>query len=215
MARPWIVNSKGFSAFALVILITLMAVVLAGALYFYSKIQTSEEPLREDGGVAESKKVVDEKPAEETVPISCSDYDCFIEASKNCTPSKGTVSYGPMRQLNFVVSGSIFYEIRGAENGDCVFYIRSEKSHLEYSSQLIQQELQSGLTMEEIRENEAKLQELQKAGQGRDGTCKFHKTSDLTDVLARMKAGIFTLHIPPKIDDADCSGPMFELEPGS
>lgn len=188
------------------IVIALVAVgLIVGGLYLYleskmPKIEIAEKMTEEEEAPPEGELL---KP---TGPIDCgTDFDCFIEASRDCNPAKITHTLGPLNIFGMLQTTTSSLEIKGLEADKCVLYTRTEKIDLKFSEEAIQGLLASGLTHEEIQQKEQETNEQYDTFEGADGTCKF-APNDLTAMLDRWKAGQFSS------EDwavAECEGVMF------
>jgi hypothetical protein len=131
--------------------------------------------------------------------------DCFIDAAKTCSPAKIIDSY-QFDFLGFSTYENSLFEIRGKENNKCLFYIKILNAKTQYSQQTIQQFLASGISMEEIKKQEAEALKMVKTGVGRDGICRVSDTKDIVSLFDKWKKGEFTAH---DFDNFDCKGEVF------
>jgi hypothetical protein len=186
------------------ILIAFLLIAAAIACNFPSS-DRSDTPSPE---VDEIKETVMPQPTQEaptsTGAMDCGyDFDCFIEKASTCSPASG-VFIAPVDFIGVLITTTSFVEIKGLDEGKCVFYIRTEDVKMEYSDELIQQMLDGGLTEEEI-EQQRQLAEEQAQQVGIDDTCRFN-TSDLEALLRRWQQGNFSSE---DYDMAECEGEMF------
>ncbi len=151
------------------------------------------------------------------------DMDCFIEASEDCTPAKLS-STSTIELFGMVMVTSGFSEIKGEEEGKCVYYMRTENYEMHFSDEMVQQMLATGVTQEEIQQQEEETnEEYLEPFEGKDGICKFNKNSDLTNILIKAKEGTFSLTASCSTtengfectssndwDVAECEGELFE-----
>ena len=122
--------------------------------------------------------------------ISCENWGCFINASEECSKAKFTLT----DSINFFgvnITGTTYYELKGIKNNHCVFYLKTEETHLNYTEGLKQQLLDGGATQEEIDQQEQQANEQQNSLSGRDGQCNI-KPKDLTPLLTRWADGNFS-----------------------
>ncbi len=122
--------------------------------------------------------------------ISCEDWDCFIDASRNCNKSNFT------NILSFEIFGinittTSYYELKGLENSQCIFYLRTEEQHINFTEESIQQMIDAGTTPTEIEKSEREVNEQSNLLEGRDGQCKI-KGKDLSNLLLKWKNGTFS-----------------------
>jgi len=121
------------------------------------------------------------------LPGDNSDYDCFIEASENCELSK-LLSTGTLELFRVIITGTTRMELKGIEDGKCIYYQITESYSIKYSDELIQSLLDSDLTQAEIDEQEQIANENAQELVGLTQTCKFEQ-EDLTAMLTRWKQG--------------------------
>jgi len=138
----------------------------------------------------EEQPAADGEPAAEG-PIDCGrDFDCFVDAAKDCTPAKVE------RTVNFTIFGMITFgdvsmEIRGMENGSCVFYQVVTDQSVVLSEEMKQMMRDDGATEEEIAETEQKASTSAKKGIGTETLCKT-SAEDLHDVMVFWNEGKFS-----------------------
>ncbi len=136
---------------------------------------------------------------------ACRDFNCFIEESRDCSPANFT--HRPSVGIFGINQTTTSYlEIRGEEEGRCVLYIRTEEVELEFTEPLVEQMLNSGLTEEQVEQQEQESREQAKMSEGREGLCRF-ETEDITSMLTRWKDGNFSTE---DYEVAECEGSMFE-----
>ncbi len=88
-----------------------------------------------------------------------------------------------------------YYEIRGLQQGKCIFYIQTENISLTFPS---------GTSERVISQQQALYNSLE----GRNGTCQF-STSDLAIMLNLWSMGNFS---SDDFDKANCSGDYFSQQ---
>ena len=118
-------------------------------------------------------------------------FDCFIDASENCGPSKllNTIT---LELFGMVSTSTTHMELKGMESGKCVYYQRTEGGSIEFTDELVQQMLDSGSTQEEIDQQEQTANDSAQQTVGLEQTCKFNQ-GDLTAMLNRWKEGNFDI----------------------
>lgn len=99
------------------------------------------------------------------------DFECFLAASETCIPA--TMTY----DINFslfgvITTAEVDMEIKGMENGSCVFYNINKAQHASLSTQLKESLFASGLTVEEIEEMENEAEENAALGVGTETLCR-------------------------------------------
>lgn len=108
--------------------------------------------------------------------------------------------------FGMVVSSSTYMEIRNAsEAGKCVLYSSTVGESVNFSSSAVAAALAKGVSMDDIRAQEAASTAQAKATIGLNGSCKFN-SADLFAMLNRWSAGSFA---STDYAGADCSGRMF------
>lgn len=115
-----------------------------------------------------------------------SDFDCLIEQSKTCSPSKITVDR-PMDLFWIISTTTMYYEIKGVKNNKCSFYTNTIKQTLSYSQEIIQKLLSQWLTIEKINKDlEEKNNSNNAVLKALDWTCSVTNTY-LTKILSNWK----------------------------
>ncbi len=122
--------------------------------------------------------------------VSCENWNCFVDASENCNQANFTNTLS-VDFFGVNITGITYYELKGIEDSQCTFYLRTEEAHISYTNELKQQMLDSGLTQEEIEQAEQQTNEQYNLLEGRDGQCTI-ETSDLTPLLTGWKDGNFS-----------------------
>lgn len=114
-------------------------------------------------------------------------FDCFIEASQNCEPSKllNTLSVDIFGMLS---TSTTYMELKGMESNKCIYYQRTENNSVGFTDAMVQKMLNRGLTQEEIEQQEQVANSAAKQGVGLAQVCKFDK-EDLVAMLGRWKEG--------------------------
>ncbi len=125
---------------------------------------------------------------------NCGDnFDCFIEATKTCSPAKLThtltINWEPV--FGFTQTTSGYYEIKGMEAGECVLYSELESISAEFTEEMVQEMLNAGATLEEIELAEQQLNEEMQKTVGVGTTCRFSQ-SKLTETFEKMKIGSYS-----------------------
>ena len=158
-----------------------------------------------------------------SVVTNCgANMNCLIDASKNCELAKLTDNT-TVELFGMFITTTTFYEIKGAESNKCVLYLRTENQDVDFSSELVQQMLDGGATLEQIEQQKQEANKQAELVEGLDGTCKFNNNSDLTSLLSKLKSGTFSGSVSCDLtlsgsdctstgdwSVADCSGEMFE-----
>lgn len=132
------------------------------------------------------------------------DYDCFIEQSKTCTPSK-VIRDTTIDMFWITTTTKSSYEIKWLKNNKCDFYLKTMEQKVLYSSWYIQMGLDSWLTMDEINEELEAANQQTQAIKGLDWTCNL-STTYLTQILNEWKK--WTLNTK-QLTSKDCSWKLF------
>jgi hypothetical protein len=171
------INQKGFVPIVIILIIIGILIVVGGIYFITQKPAQPEQPSTPKPAQPEPSVSIP-TPEEKTLGlIDCgTSIDCLISASKTCSPAKA-ISAATADIFGAKQTTNSFLEIKGEEAGKCIFYIRTEKIDLAFSSSIPQ---------EIVNQQKAIYKKLE----GRDGTCKFNP-SDLTAMLTRWKEGNF------------------------
>jgi hypothetical protein len=139
--------------------------------------------------VAEENQTI----TENLVRVACDDWDCFIEASEDC--SLANFTYKRSNNLPLNLTTTTYYEFKGFKENiiysidKCLFYIRAEELQAEYTEDLIQETMSNtGLTREEVEQLEINLNLQADALEGNDGSCNLDPP-DLSSNLIKLKDG--------------------------
>ena len=132
--------------------------------------------------------------------------DCFFEASRECRISK------IHSDTSFEIEGLIhradsYQEIRGIENGNCMFYFKYISFEAEFSESARAEMIASGKTEQEVDQQENNINEAFSEANGKGMLCEFN-TNELYGLLSRWKNGLFTYS---DFDGVGCSGELAEL----
>ena len=196
----------GIKKFIPIIAIIVLLIATGAAYYFFVVVPTNniaQQPTPEQPNANATPQNPVQKAAE---PLDCgSSLGCLADASKECKPAKA-ISNTTADFLGMIVSSSSYLEIKSTEGGKCPLYVRTEDSSVKLGDATVVSALAKGVSMEEIRKQEAESTQQARLAVGMDGTCKFN-TGDLTALLNRWKAGSYS---SSDYAGADCSGKMFE-----
>ena len=99
------------------------------------------------------------------------DMECFLAASENCTPADMTYNID-FSLFGVITTAEVEMEIRGMENGSCVFYNINKAQHASLSTQLKESLLSSGLSIEEIGDMEKEAEANAALGVGTETLCR-------------------------------------------
>lgn len=117
-------------------------------------------------------------------------FDCFIEASEICEIAKLEYTTGA-EVFGMVSTSTTSMEIKGMDSGKCIYYQKTNSASVEFSDAFVQQMLDSGLSQEEVNQQEQIANEAVQETVGLERTCKFD-TYDLTFMLNNWKEGTFS-----------------------
>lgn len=128
------------------------------------------------------------------------DMDCFIEAAADCTPAK--VRFTASADIfGMVTSATSAIEIQGEEEGKCIYYDVQESAEVDFSAETVESMMSSGLTMEEIAEQENRATESVRQINGIGKKCRF-APEELAEMLERWQEGTFSGGVSCSMDDA-------------
>ena len=154
----------------------------------------------------EDSRLAAEEPTRPVGPVDCgTDIDCFIEAAENCDMAKvlytSTLDQGP---LGIISTTTVLLEIKGRrKDNKCIFRQRFESLDIKFNDEMVQRMLDSGLTQEEINQQEQTAREqAQQATVGVQQTCKYNQ-ENLTNMLNEWKTGTFAATFSGSIGDYD------------
>jgi len=198
-------NNKGIALILIVLIIIGFLLIVGGIYYFWTKkiqkpiVCSQEAKVCPDGStVGRTEPNCEFAPCPSTKSSETTDcktdFNCFIEESKNCNPSK-VINTTTTDILGVKQTTTSSFEIKGIELEKCIFYLRTERIGLTFPS---------GTSQEIINQQK----EISKKLEGRDGTCKF-KIDDLTAMLTRWKNGNLS---SDDFNVAECNGTFFERQ---
>ncbi|MCX6801527.1 MAG: hypothetical protein NT067_00285 [Candidatus Diapherotrites archaeon] len=134
-----------------------------------------------------------EQLAETPLLVDCkTDFDCFIaEVEKgNETETLHTVTLNLFGILQTGTTKARNHKL--GVSGNYEYYQRAESITVEYSEELEQQMLDSGLSQEEINQQEQKSNMQAQLTVGTEATCEYDNPADLVDALNKWKAGNYS-----------------------
>jgi len=139
-------------------------------------------------------------------PSDCgTDMDCFVQASAACRPAK-VVRNSSTDFSGMLLLGSTYMEIQNAsEAGKCSLYSKALDSSVKLSDASVAAALAKGISIDEIRRQEADSTRQAKAVVGLSGTCTY-STSALSAMLGRWNAGNFA---GSDYAGAGCTGKLY------
>jgi len=140
--------------------------------------------------------------------ILCESWDCLIDASENCSLSNYTNTL-TLSLFGVDITTTTYYEISGKQENNCIFKIRTEEQHVNYTDELIQQLLDGGATQEEIDQQEQESNALSDLVEGREGICEFI-SSNLKSLLENWAEGNFSSSDWELAEN--CQGEVFSSE---
>tara|TARA_Y100000310_G_scaffold250151_1_gene256320 strand:- start:581 stop:2017 length:1437 start_codon:yes stop_codon:yes gene_type:complete len=126
-------------------------------------------------------------------------YGCVAGAAENCELAKYKTD--TTYELLGISGRTIdYFELRGLEEGKCVYYLIHEDISLEYGDELIDSLLALNYTQSEIDSMEEEAQNDSLNSVGDEGICLFD-TSDLYDMFVRWSENNISSGV-------SCSGPL-------
>lgn len=140
-----------------------------------------------------------------TVVVNFQKLDCFISAAKNCSSAKITIN-SQVNFFGFIIEGTNFLELKGWQENKCLFYVKPISAKVTFSQEAIQDMLDSGVTKEQIKQQEQESSKLTQSTIGRDGICKFADISNLISLLNKWQEGSFS---SDDFKNIDCNGEYF------
>ncbi len=133
------------------------------------------------------------------------DFDCFINASLNC--SLANVNYTSNNNLEGIIfTSTTLMELKGIQETKCVYYQKTESNSAEFSNESVQELLDANLTQENINQQKQIINESAQEIVGLEKICKFN-TENLIAMLQRWKQGNFSTD---DWDVAECVGSQTE-----
>lgn len=181
----------------------------AGAYYFLVVVPSASAPSIPTQPIAPSvQNITPSVPVQKAAgPTDCgTDMDCFIRASSTCQPAKMTRS-STVDFFGMLLSGTTYMEIQNAsEPGKCSLYSLTANSSVKLSDTMVAAALAKGLSMDDIRKQEAESTRQAQATVGLDGTCKFD-AAYLPALLSNWKSGSYS---SSDLSGADCRGKLYE-----
>ncbi|MBT4824222.1 hypothetical protein HN695_04460 [Candidatus Woesearchaeota archaeon] len=140
--------------------------------------------------------------------IDCGiDFECFILAAETCELAK----------LNFITESTLvgaiqttksYLELKGydiAEAEKCVLYLRLDDVSLRYSDDTLQLLLNSGVTLEEIDQQELEANQKLSSLKNKDGHCRMQH-DELNEALGLWQTGMFLEY---EFNAESCQGNYF------
>lgn len=145
-------------------------------------------------------------PTRTPFPLACGeDTACFVQAVASC--SSATVTWVvEMDMLGALTTSRTYLEIRGQEDDRCLLYVRTEGGSITFSSELIDQLRASGLTDEQIAEQQQQANDSVETTRGLEGMCRM-APGELVAMLRRWQAGSYSTE---DWEGQDCQGSMFQ-----
>jgi hypothetical protein len=165
---------------------------------------------------AQTKSKGNRKPSAKIVNCKDDDSGCFIRAANTC--QKATVTMNkPLMIMNLDVPSQTYtqttrYEIRGRQNGKCVFYSKIEKADVKYSEDYIRNIMKDeGKTRQQVEQIMSEGRESYRQTAGRDGVC-FFQTKKLVEILDGWWQKDGGVRFSTKdFEGADCQGTLYNF----
>lgn len=115
------------------------------------------------------------------------DFDCFINASLNCSLAKVT-NTSTINLFGIEITTTTYYELKGMEENNCTYYFKTDEQHINFSDEMREFMLDSNATQEEIETQLEISNEQSDLLEGKDAICKI-PISDLIIFLNKTKMG--------------------------
>ncbi len=128
--------------------------------------------------------------SQETVDEDKPNFDCFIDAARDCCPVK-IVTETELNLFGADTYSKTYREIKGLQEERCVLYQRTDDLYYSYPEETRQYLLDTGMTEEEIDQALVELNEVAQDMIGKDSTCKY-PIEELVDILEGEKEGSFS-----------------------
>jgi hypothetical protein len=160
-----------------------------------------------DGACPELCDYTDDNDCEKG-KVVCTGINCFIaEAEDDCNPANLTYSFSTIRS-GIEYETTAYYELRGMEGNDCLFYTLYLDVDLDYTNDLIQTKLAQNMTIQEIDDEIDDLEDdFEDDYEDKDKLCEY-PIDDLVDVLEDMKDDDYMVP-DDEDDDYDCVGSFY------
>jgi len=199
--------------------IVVLSAIVTGILWYLNQGNVLFEQAKDAPAIQENMGLVGSR--NENGVIDCEDdLSCLATAAKDCSPAT-LIQFDVLDILDITQRVTSFEEIKGMENGKCVFYFETVDTNVapnEQSVKSTQDMVENGemtqeefdKTMKELEERAAGLNMTYDAIEGAGNTCKVD-TSELTEILKRWENKEFSAN---DWDNAECEGPFFKQAGG-
>ncbi|MBP6859795.1 MAG: hypothetical protein KBC69_04230 [Candidatus Magasanikbacteria bacterium] len=137
--------------------------------------------------------------------LNYQNFNCFNSAVKNCTLAK-IISKDEGEIFGMFSKSAAVYEIKGRQGNECVFYLKVTDGSVSFTKEAVQQMLDSGMTNEEVAQQQQESNKAARSLVGREGSCKFYNAADLLKVFSNWKEGNFST---ADFSGMDCWGEYF------
>jgi len=127
------------------------------------------------------------------------EYQCFIDASVSCQPA-ALVNQVDMVFLGVHTESTTLMKLMQTNSSTCRYYQQIESASIEYTNELNQQLLDSGLNQSQVDEQEQQANDAVQETVGDEKNCVFAR-EDLTAVLNSWASGSFSTS---DFDVAEC-----------
>tara|TARA_Y100000310_G_scaffold14191_1_gene14393 strand:+ start:163 stop:1035 length:873 start_codon:yes stop_codon:yes gene_type:complete len=124
---------------------------------------------------------------EELIDCGLNGWDCFIDAAGTCEDAR-MENFASINFFGINISSGSDYILNKSDLGKCNFYTETKSYDVEYEEELVQSLLDSGLTLEEINQQEQEERDRYQEVIGKYLTCEFEE-NDLVSVLERWEVG--------------------------
>ena len=141
-------------------------------------------------------------------------YNCFANLIENCQKAKLVHEIDIRGLLGVNQKYSNYYELKGLQSGKCELCVKMNSyDSFSYTDSAVQNLLNSGMSQEEINQQEQEFFDRFQQLVGRDGVCKYSNPLHIKDHLDDFREG----HISGSTEDRglpnadECSGLIFEF----
>ncbi|MBW2980244.1 hypothetical protein KY360_02410 [Candidatus Woesearchaeota archaeon] len=141
--------------------------------------------------------------------VECTGINCFIdEAEDDCSPANLTYTFST-EDDGIIYDTEAYYELRGLEGDDCLFYTLYLDVDLTYTDDLIQEKLAQNMTQQEIDDEVDQLEDdYEDDYEDKDKLCEY-PINQLVDVLRDMRDDDYMVPAYEE-DNYDCTGSMYD-----
>ena len=189
--------------------------LIATGVFMYFSLGRSEKT--QDTNLPETQQ----NTSKPSFVVNCgNDVGCLIDKSENCIQSKALLN-STVGFFGMFITSITSYEISKTGSG-CILHLKLLNQSSTIADEARQSLLASGMTQDQIKQQEQRVNNASKLLIGKEGICKFNRNEDLTSLLQKQKGGNFSGGVSCRLTSsgsnctstgdwavADCSGEMF------